>query len=190
MGLRLGEREIEKEIEGLVAKIRADPKGAYTNEVIDETVEPTLLGTQLTYSRETKPWETHWSLTKIVYEFSQLLWPQNYRQYYSPLLRAWLGFLERREVGADGKTGPGIFIQDVLPREQASKRHFIEGTISPTHAEWTLVFFGTARWKVGIDQVEPISPPPDPPLRFEIINPVGAADGEPKITVSRFEDSS
>jgi hypothetical protein len=183
-GLRLSEEQVKNEIEGFIAKMRADPKGTYTNSVIGETVEPTQLGTQLKYTRETKPWETHWALTKIVFEFSQLFWPQNYRQYYSPLLNAWRDFLNRREVSEDGKTGPGIFIQDLLPKEQASKRHFIEGTISPTHAEWTLTFFGTARWKIGVDQVEPITPPPDPPLRFEIINPVDPAEGEPQVMVS------
>jgi len=181
-GLHLKEEQIEKEIEDLIAKMRADPKGTYRNNIIAETVEPTQLGTQLKYTRETKPWETHWALTKIVFELSQLFWPQNYRQYYSPLLDAWHDFLDRRVVSADGKSGAGIFILDVLPREHACKQHSIEGTISPTHAQWTLTFFGTARWKIGVDQVKPITPPPDPPLRFEILNPVGM--GEPKAIVS------
>jgi hypothetical protein len=185
-GLKMTDEEIGKRVEALIEKMRSDPTGTYHDEPLGETVEPTQLGNQLTYTRETKPWETHWGLMKITFELSQLLWPRNYRQYYSPLLSAWREFLERRESSSDKKQGVGIFIFDRLSHERASRQHVIEGCLSPTQAHWELTFFGTARWRIGIADVTPINPPPDPSLRFEIVNPIDTSAPDSTITVARL----
>lgn len=182
-GTHLSLNEVRERVESLVAHMRQDPTKPYTDPIIAETVAPTQMGTQVTYTRQTKPWETHWCLAKIIYELSHLLWPANYRKYFAPDLAEWRDFLERREVSADGTQTRGIFIYDELPPELASRQHTIEGLVSATEMKWSLVFFGTARWSLG-NRVMPRRPPPEPGRLIRITNPFGSSAPDAEVSVT------
>jgi HNH endonuclease len=173
---------IEKHVGILLGQMRHDCTKTYTDSVIDETVVPSQLNSQVIYTGETKPWETQWCLAKIVFELSQMLWPKNYRTYFLPVLDQWRFFINARECSPDGKQGIGIFLYDELPVEMAAKRHVFEGIVSATEIRWSLIFFGTARWTF-VNFVTPIHAPADGPYRIEIINPVGP-EADAKITLS------
>jgi hypothetical protein len=178
----LNQEVIQTQVEMLLGQMRQDCTKTYHDPVINETVSPTKLDSQIIYTRETKPWETQWCLAKIVFQLSCLLWPINYRMYFEQVLYQWRFFLAKRECSTDGKQGIGIFIYDELPPEKAAKQHLIEGIISPTEISWSLIFFGTARWTF-INTVKPIHSPPDAPRRIQIINPILASE-DAKIIVT------
>jgi hypothetical protein len=176
-------QQIRASVESLLMKMRQDPTGTHHNPIIGETVEPTQLGTQVTYTRETKPWETQWCLAKIVFELSQSLWPKNYRAYFKLFFDQWRFFLEKQECSLDGKQGIGIFDSEDLPAESAAGEHVIEGLVSTTEMSWSLTFFGTARWTFA-RKVKPVRPPPDPSYRIRIVNPIGNSSGDAEVKIT------
>ena len=183
---KLSDSEIQKHVEMLLARMRQDPTKTYHDSVIGETVSPTQLTDQIIYTRETKPWETQWCLAKIVFELSQLLWPKDYRKYFAQVFYQWRFFLEKRECSPDGKQGIGIFLYDELPAESAAKQHLIEGIVSTTEVSWSLIFFGTARWKF-INKVRPIRAPQELGYCIKIVNPFGDSKTDAEIRITELE---
>src|SRR5678815_350185 len=95
---------------------------------------------------ESRPWETDWVLAKIVVELSNTVVASPYRSYFAEVVKGVKGFLKKRKCSADRKQGVGIFNYVELPTANAAKQHIIEGVLTPQRFEWTLTFFGTARW--------------------------------------------
>jgi hypothetical protein len=178
--------EIQKHVEMLLDQMCQDPTKTYHDSVICETVSPTQLTDQIIYTRETKPWETQWCFAKIVFELSQLLWPKDYREYFTSVFDQWRFFLEKRECSPDGKQGIGIFLYDELPDESAAKQHLIEGIVSATEISWSLIFFGTARWKF-INKVRPVHAPNEPGYCIKIVNPFGDSKTDAEIRITELE---
>jgi hypothetical protein len=179
-------QQIRASVESLLAKMRQDPTCTYHDSIIDETVELTQLGTQITYTQETKPWETQWCLAKIVFELSQSLWPKNYRTYFKPFLDCWRSFLEKQSCTPDKKQGIGIFDYEALPSETAASEHVIEGYVSSTEMNWKLTFFGTALW-IFLGKFRSVpQPPPYPSYRIRIVNPIGKSSGDAEVKITEL----
>ena len=179
-------KQIRACVESLWEKMRQDPTRTHHDSIIGETVEPTQLGTQLIYTRETKPWETQWCMAKIVFELSQTLWPKNYRAYFRLFFDQWRSFLEKQACTPDRKQGIGIFVCEDLPPETAANEHVIEGIVSATEMNWSLTFFGTARWTF-LGKFKPVlRPPPDPCCRIRIVNPIGKSSGDAEVNITEL----
>lgn len=177
--------EIEAGVSRLIVQMRRDPTKTYFDSVIEEGVKPTQLHSQVTYTVETKPWETQWCIAKIFFELSQILWPIDYRTYFSPIVEEWRQFLVKRECNSDGTQGLGMFVYEELPSEAAVKQHRIEGVLSPIEMSWSVTFFGTARWRTSIREITPLYPPHYPGSRITIVNPIGVSE-VPEIKVTEL----
>lgn len=176
--------EIESRVSTLIANMRKDPTRRYEDPVLNEVVEPTSLGTEIKFQRQIKPWETHWCLAKMVYEFSMVLWPKFYRSYCGPYLECWHDFIKNKACSSDNMSGPGIFRYTELPADRAAKEHQFECVLSATEMLWKLKFFGTAQWEIGGDDHEP--PPGNFPaarVRILIKNPFGPGSRGCEVTV-------
>jgi len=167
--------EVDRRVEDLVARIQADPTKDYFDPVIGQGVRRSQLNSLVTYTRETRPWETHWCLAKICFELSQLLWPINYRHWLKPISDQWKHFLTQREHSSDKKKGLGIFRSKMLPVDKAAPEHVIEGLVSASQVSWDIRFFGTAQW-VFCDTRQLPGRMPGPALRFRIVNPIQGPD--------------
>jgi hypothetical protein len=156
--LNLSESQIVTEIDQLLNELRESPEQTHYNSVIQEGFRASPLNSKVRVSKETRPWETHWALAKIVFELSNTVVTNPYRAYFAEVVRTIKTFLERRACSEDRKQGPGIFTFTELPSKHAARFHTIEGIFTPLRFEWHLTFFGTARWSYSQD-VSPIRAP-------------------------------
>ncbi len=165
---------IEAGVARLIAKMRLDPTQSYYDEDIEEGVRPIPLTPEIRYTKETRPWETQWSIAKIFYELSYALWPNVYCYYFGPTLDQWRQYIEKRECSPNGKQGPGIFIHERLAPELAAREHRIEGLVTKDSMNWCITFFGTARWRTHDWRFTPENPPQDSGRTITILNPTEA----------------
>jgi hypothetical protein len=134
------------------------PEQTHYNSAIGEGFKASPLNSKVMVSTESRPWETEWVLEKIVVELSKTVAETSYRVYFEQVVNTVQGFSDQRKCSANRKQGVGIFNYVELPATHAAKCHTIEGVMTPKRFEWSLTFFGTARWTYSMD-VTPIHAP-------------------------------
>lgn len=106
-GLPLAHDQIEAEIETLLNQVIRSPGQVAYNSIIGEGFRPSVLNPQLVVTRETRPWETDWTLAKIIYELSRTVVRRDYQSYFKDVFASVRLFIEKRESSDDGKMGRG-----------------------------------------------------------------------------------
>lgn len=181
--LNLSSQQIESEVDKLLDETCRTPDEAHYNPVIREWIKPSRLPPEGIVVRETRPWETEWSLAKICFELSQLLWPPNYREYCAPVLNELRAFLTARECSDDGKSGVGIFTYSESLDCPAKKWHTVEGVVCAFRASWRLTFFGTVSWSYS-RELTPLRSPPDPGYCIQITNSFDGPQAQVSVRVT------
>jgi hypothetical protein len=172
--LQLSKIEIEQEVDLLLGSVDAAPGEVHWNATIGEGFRPAVSSGNVVGFEEYFPWETEWSLAKIVYELSLLTWPAEYQDYYREAINLFREFLLRREHDMGSKTGKGIF-SFVETNATPSKEHTVDCVMTPNSLEWRLNFFGTAHWQWNAS-ANPINAPPGLGWSLKIVNPTVGDD--------------
>lgn len=156
-------------------KIRREPGKNHHDPVLGESFRCDELPSKGLVQWQFHAWETDWSLAKLIFEFSSLLWPQDYLRYCAPVLKEIREFLEERHHDPVAGTGNGIFTFEKLAT-QPERRHSAECVLRPDGLTWFITLFGTARWKYQRAYSPGPAGAPSNSYRIRISNPFGSPD--------------
>ena len=172
--LLLNESQIVAEVDSLIRQLTEAPEAECFNPVIGEGFRPSPLDRNVHVSWATQPWMTEWCLAKAVFELAETVLRADFRQYFAEAIAEVRRFIEERACSDDGKEGVGIFTFVELPASEVRRSHVIEARMTKSAFDWSLTFFGTAKWSYSRG-VEPIRAP-STEQTIRIINPIEGPD--------------
>jgi len=163
VAVSLSDHQICGEIDKLFHEAERNPDRVVFNPTIGQGLKGELLDREVRDSWTYHPWETQWTIAKIAYEFSLVLWPNEYVRYFAPVLTVFRRFIEERKVGL------GIFKQYSLD-QGSRKAHEFECLLSPRSLSLRIVLFGVAVW--SFEKTLRHHPnAPRSPYRIRVYNP-------------------
>ena len=172
----LSDQQIRTEIDKLFADMEHDPRKEVFNPIIRHGLRSEHVDNKIFVNWIYHPWETQWAIAKMAYEFSKMLWPEDYLRYCSPILEKF------RKFAIEQKPGIEIFDHTTATTEP-NQSHEVTCDLSPNKLKWNIAIFGTARWCYQTSFVRHLKSPKRA-YRLEIQNPCPGSTHSAKINLA------